>query len=414
MIITMKLFGSHDGEGRVGAIIEIGSGSVLTAIVVSETGAKQPTIVWAKREFANIGIDYDFARSIKSMLTALMNSMMALDSEGRAALDEAFPRHTIKTLQVSITAPWSYTISKVIEYENETPFTITAAMIDNLTEKANARTMEALSESEKERGSGLTIMTRATTDITANGYRTMNPVGQTASVVALTQVSAIAQNLMTSAIEDLRQRMFTKTKLERYSAMLVFHSTIKDLYPDMTEYCLVDLTYEATELAIVRDGVLQYTTYTPLGINTLVRNLAARLNTPEGDASTLLKRAYDADSLETLSAKEKETVSLLMKEYQDALEVLFHETGDSLAIPKILFLHSSYLHERFFDDYIAAAAKTATSSAHTVHTLSHDLMLTQFTGEQKIDLLKRGIDTGALMSAQFFHKQGSAARFTQV
>lgn len=410
----MTLFSKSGGATRVGAIIEIGSGSVLTAVVVSETGKKQPTIVWAKREFASIGSDYDFARSIKSMLTALMNSMIALDSEGRAALRESFPRLNIETLQVSITAPWSYTISKVIEYENEAPFTITSALIDNLTEKANQKTMEALSESEKEHGSGLTIMTRATTDVTANGYRTMNPIGQTASVVALTQVSAIAQNLMTSAIEDLRQRMFTRTKLERYSAMLVFHSTIKDLYPDMTEYCLVDLTYEATELAIVRDGVLQYTTYTPIGINTLVRNLATRLDIPQGDAETLLKRAYDADSLDSVTAGQKDAINLLMKEYQDALEALFHETGDSLAIPKILFLHSSYLHERFFDNYIAAAAKAATSSAHTVHTLSHDLMLTQFTGEQKIDLLKRGIDTGVLMSGQFFHKQGSAARFTQV
>ncbi|MFN3692763.1 MAG: hypothetical protein ACK4SL_01520 [Candidatus Paceibacteria bacterium] len=410
----MKLFSKSGGTSRVGAIIEIGSGSVLTAVVVSLTSEKQPTIVWAKREFATIGIDYDFARSTKSMLTALMNSMIALDSEGRAALAKSFPRHSIETLQVSITAPWSYTVSKVIEYESETPFTITSALIDNLTEKANQKTMEALSESEKEHGSGLTIMTRATTDITANGYRTMNPIGQTASVVTLTQVSAIAQNLITSAIEDLRQRMFTNTKLERYSAMLVFHSTIKDLYPDMTEYCLVDLTYEATELAIVRGGVLQYTTYTPIGINTLVRNLATRLDTPEGDAATILKRTYDADSLDCVTASEKEAITVLMNEYQNALESLFHETGDSLAIPKVIFLHSSYLHERFFDNYIAAAAKAATSSAHTVHTLSHDLMLTQFTGEQKIDLLKRRIDTGVLMSGQFFHKQGSATRFTQV
>jgi Tfp pilus assembly PilM family ATPase len=219
---------------------------------------------------------------------------------------------------------------------------------------------------------------------------------------------------MTGAIEDLRQRMFTKTKLERYSVMLVFHSTIKDLYPDMTEYCLVDLTYEATELAIIRGGALQYTTYTATGLNTLVRNLAARLDIPEGEATTLLKRAYDADSLNAVTATEKDQITALMLEYQEALEALFHETGDSLAIPKILFLHSSYLHERFFDDYITAAAKAATNSAHTVHTLSHELMLTQFTGEQKIDLLKRNIDTGVLMSALFFHKQGSVSDFTQL
>jgi hypothetical protein len=409
----MKLFRNQSGKQRVGATIEIGSGSIAVAVIVSDPHVPHPEIVWAKREFAVLSAEYDFARSIKSMLTTLMNTMMALDSEGRSALQAAYGNAGIDTLQVSISAPWAYTISKIVEYESEAPFVITDSLIATLVEKANEETLAVLRESEKENNSGLTIMTRATTDITGNGYHTLTPVGQTASTITLTQVSAVAQNLMTAAVDDLRGRMFPRAALERYSTMLLFHSTIRGMYPEMTEYCLVDLTYEATELAIIRDGVLQYTTHTHVGINTLVRNLALRLDTPEADAASVLKRAYDADTLDTLSAKERTTVEALLGEYQAALEELFHETGDSLSIPKVLFLHSSYQHERFFDDYISAAAKAATSSSHTVHTLSHELMLTRYTGNSKVDLIKRNIDTGVLMAAQFFHKQVDRDDFTQ-
>ncbi len=412
-INIMKLFSTHSGDRRIGATIEIGSGSVAVAVVVSEPTKRHPHIVWAKREFATLSADYDFARSIKSMLTSLMNSMMALDGDGRAALEATYPGTHIKTLQVSISAPWAYTISKIVEYESETPFVITETLINTLVEKANEETIAVLRESEKEHNSGLTIMTRATTDITGNGYHTLDPVGQTASSITLTQVSAVAQKLITTAVDDLKARMFARTSLERYSTMLIFHSTIRGIYPEMTEYCLVDLTYEATELAIIRDGVLQYTTHTHVGINTLIRNLAIRLDTPEADAESLFRRVFEADTLEVLTEKEQKVFETLLGEYQSALEELFHETGDSLSIPKILFLHSSYQHERFFDNYITAAAKAATSSSHTVHTLSHELMLTRFTGDSKVDLIKRNIDTGVLMAAQFFHKQLDTNNFTQ-
>jgi hypothetical protein len=409
----MKLFSKQGGIRRVGATIEIGSGSIAAAVVVSHAERTHPEIIWVKREFATLSAEYDFARSIKSMLTTLMNVMMALDSEGRSALLAAYPGATIETLQISISAPWAYTISKIVEYESETPFTVTGSLINSLVDKANEETLAVIRESENELNSGLTIMTRATTDITGNGYHTLSPIGQTASVITLTQVSAVSQTLMTAAVDDLKARMFPKADLERYSTMLIFHSTIRGIYPEMTEYCLVDLTYEATELAIIRDGVLHYTTHTHIGINTLVRNLALRLDTPEADAASVLKRAYDADTLDVLSDKERRTIEALFTEYQTALEELFHETGDSLSIPKVLFLHSSYQHERFYDNYISAAAKAATSSSHTVHTLSHELMLTRYNGDSKIDLIKRDIDTAVLMAAQFFHKGVDSDGFTQ-
>jgi len=182
----------------------------------------------------------------------------------------------------------------------------------------------------------------------------------------------------------------------------------------MTEYCLIDLTYEATELAIIRDGVLQYTTHTNIGINTLVRNFAQRLQVPEGDARTLLKNSYEADSTDGLKPSEKTTFTKLMNEYVEALEQLFHETGDALSIPKVIFLHGNTLHEQFFDNYISAAAKAATSSVHTIHNLSQELLAGKYTATDITQLGQNSIDTSTLLAAQFFHKQDCSRGFVQL
>jgi hypothetical protein len=373
---------------------------------VSDVDQTHPDIVWSKREFANITNDNELDRNIKNTMTALVNTVIDAESAGRKALNNKYGDLQFTNIQVSIGAPWAYTISKIITYERETPFTVTESLVDSLIKTGNEQTLEILKKSELEKNAGLTIMTRATTDITANGYHSLSPIGQQAKEISLTQVSGIAQSLITTAVDDLRAKLFPKIPLERYTAMLIFHSIIKELYPTMTEYCLIDLTYETTEVAIVRGGNLQYSTHNHIGINTLVRNIANRLNTPPGDATTLLNKILEEDSVESLSTKEQTVINSIMAEYQAGLESLFHETGDSLSIPKTLFLHANYLHERFFDNIVGTAAKTATGLTHTVHTVTHDLLLSRYQGESKIQLLKNQIDTGGLMASQFFHKQG--------
>ncbi len=410
----MGLFSNKNTNTRYGAIVEIGSGSILTAIVASNPTEQHPDIIWSRREFAILSIEQDFNRSLKSLMTTLMNSVMILDAEGRTALQNHAPHAVIDTMQVSISAPWSYTISKIIEYTQDAPFTITESLIESLIKKANERTLEVLKESEKSTSATLAIMTRATTDITANGYHTSNPINQSAKSVTLTQVSAIAETLITSIVTELKEKVFASSVLERYSTMLVYHCIVRELYASMTEYCLVDITYEATEIAIVRDGVLQYSTHTSIGINTLVRNLAIRLDVPEADANSMLKSIFQADSLAGQSEKITKAVTTLFAEYQQALETLFQETGDSLTIPKVLFLHSSIVHERYFDDYVIAAAKKATNSSHTVHTISNDILTHLYPVEARRMIEDSGIDSGVLMTAQFFHKQHHCSDFTQV
>ena len=409
-----KLWSHKPADTTYGVILEIGSGSILASIVASNPTNAHPDIIWSTREFAILKSSYTFDQNLKSLLTALMNVMMTLESEGYNVLREYAPHARVSALQVSISAPWAYTISKIIEYRNDDAFTISSDLIENLVKKANDSTMEVLHENESQNHSQISVMTRATTDITANGYRTMNPIGQKANSISLTQVSAVAQTLITSAITDNQERILPHCTVERYSTMLIFHYTIKELYPTMTEYCLVDLTYEATEIAIVREGVLHYSTHAAAGLNTIVRNIADKLEIPEADARTLLKTVYTEDSLEKLSTKEKNVVEAIFKSYQDTLEDLFHETGDSLSIPRLVFLHGSFQHEQFFDDYVSAAAKAATGSVHTIHTVSHDLLSNLYSDEDRAKILEKTIDTSILMGAQFFHKKFAQGEFIQM
>lgn len=410
----MALFNSAENPVRYGVILEIASGSVLAAIVRSERDTPHPDIIWSMREYAKRTTEQDLSISAKGVLTALINVTLATESAGRAALKTYDKTASLKYVQVSITAPWSYTISKVINYTETGTFTITTALITSLMEAAQKKIVEELKENEVASDLGLVIMTRATTDIQANEYRTLDPVGQKAETLTLTQVSGVAQTYITDAINEIHKKVLPHTAIERYSFMLLFHCVIRELHHNTTEYCLVDITDEATEIGIVRDGILRYCTHTPLGISSIARELATVLSLPIDEAHAFLREPYYSHALGEMKAENRAKVEAILTEYQSAVTDLFHETGDTLSIPKVLFLHGGFQTETFFTEQIALAARAATNSTHNIHPVSTELLTEHYTAEQKQAIMEGNPDTAILVAAAFFHKQHHCNDFIQV
>jgi cell division ATPase FtsA len=410
----MKLFSKPQPEIRIGAVVEIGSGSVLVSIIRSDATKTIPEVIWSKREYAVKRKDSNTAINAKAVITALMNAVLLLESEGRGSLEQQYPKSKIEHLQVSMTAPWSYTITKVIGYNQTESFEITEALLGSLIEAAQKKITEELKENELASELGLAIMTRATTDIQANDYKISNAVGKTATNLTLTQVSAVAQTYVTDAIEELHSKIFAKAKLERFSFMLMFHCIIRELYNDLNEYCLIDITYEATEIGVVRGGILRYCTHAPIGISTLARTIAQILNIPLEEAHAFLKEPYHTHAMESLSEDKRAEVLVIFDEYQQNIAKLFKETGDKLTIPKILFMHGGHQVEDFFSVQILAAAKIATNLSHAVHSVTTELLTTNYNADEKKRLLTISSDTAMLVAAQFFHKQHHCSDFIQV
>jgi cell division ATPase FtsA len=410
----MSLFNKAEDSIRYGAIVEIGSGSVLATIVKSDITKKTPEIIWSMREYATRRQESDTAVNAKSVITALMNVVLQLESAGREVLIQKNPHAKIKYVQVSITAPWSYTITKVIGYNKEEPFEITEALLSTLINEAQKKIAEELDENTLAAELGLEIMTRATTDIQANDYKLDDPKGKIAKTITLTQVSAVAQTYLTNAIEEIQQKVFKHSTLEHYSFMLIFHCIIRELYTQMSEHCLIDITYEATEIGVVRGGILRYCTHTPIGISTLARTLVIVLDIPLEEAYAFLKEPYHTRAMEMLPKAKLAEVAVIFDEYQNNVAKLFTETGDKLSIPKILFMHGDHQTEDFFSRQLLAAAKKATGLGHTVRGVSSELLTKNYSPEDKKALLTVSSDTGMIVAAQFFHKQHHCNDFIQV
>ncbi|MEZ4104568.1 MAG: hypothetical protein R3B60_04785 [Candidatus Paceibacterota bacterium] len=406
----MALFSSED-ETKYGVIIDIGSGSVLAAIVESDPNKNYPTIVWSKREYGPLKQIDSLEQSAKSIITSLLNVLMELDSQGKKALSN---KGKLSHAQVTVAAPWSYTVSKSISYKNEESFSITKPFISKLLRMARKKVQEELKENEKIHNLGLDLVSRTTADIVANGYSIILTGKQEANLVKVIELSVVVQQSIAKALDDVKNNIFPKIDLQKYSFMLALFYVVSDLYESMNDCCLVDVTFEATEIGIVRDGVLQYCTHTPFGMVSLARELSSILSIPIEEALSHLKSGNIELLLSKFTEKKQKDVSATLLAYESRLISLFQETGDKLTIPKTVFVHGDVGFTKFLRPYIESAGRKVTKSSHLVYDITKDMIDGYYDKQTKESLIKNNQDTAMLVSAQFFHKRNYEHKFEQL
>ena len=173
--------------------------------------------------------------------------------------------------------------------------------------------------------------------------------------------------------------------------MHVFFEALQTLHPDTKECSLVDVTAHATELGIVRDGMLRHTAHTAHGAISIAHDVAALTEVPLEEAMGYV-RENGVTTEQSLSASKQEEITGITDTYEANLEELFNHTGDSLSIPKSIFMHTDARTEAFFTKHIKKAAKQSTDITHVVHPITSALL-----GKQTIE------DSALLLSAFVFH-----------
>lgn len=406
----MSLFGTNATSVRYGALIEIGSGSVLVAIVGSDPTKNHPDILWSKREYTPLRAINGVSDSAKNVMTSLLNALMILDGEGRAVLRDKTGKNRLPETQVTITAPWSYTITKTISYAHEEEFTLSKDLVEELLRTAHTKVSEELAENQAVHNFGLSVIARSATGLIANGYTVRVPANQKIRNLKIIESSAVVQDYLIDELHEVQAKILPDTELFLCSFILVFYSILTDLTPETKEFCLIDITYEATEIGIVREGTLTYCTHMPFGSFSIAREIAAALNVPLEEALGYLHSAEPLTLLGELSAQNRKDVGHIFESYQEKLAALLKETGDTLSIPKKIFLHGDFETEDFFRTQVMTAAKRTTQTSHAVFPITKDLLQRYYTGEEKT-IFQTENDTALLISAQFFHTNSRQDKF---
>jgi len=401
----MSWYSLERSADRYGVVIDIGSGSVLASIVHSNPKNKHPYIVWSHRDHIPLRNIDSLEQSAKAVMTALVNVSMLLDGEGRKILYDYDPAAQLKELQCTIAAPWSYTVTKTVNYKQSVPFVITKTLVFELEEIIKNKIEAEINQNPALSNLGLEVIVEADMSMTANDYRVKEPIGSSASTFSLTRTHGISQQYLLDALDEMRDKLFTGAESRKLSFILALYAVTQHLLEYHHDTCLVDITYEATEIGIVRDGVLLYTTHTPFGSFSLAREISNITNAPLHESFGYLHLDKPYSFLETVTPKQRKDIEIVFEAYIEKVNALFHETGDDLAIPHNILLHAGQNQEVLFKDLLEKAAKRALKTRPKINSISTAIVAEFYNNATQKKSVTIPHDTALLLSAQFFHNR---------
>lgn len=372
--------------------MDVGSGSVGMALVLSDPDLPEPQILWSHRERMLIRDEDTLNASKKLMATAILKTFLELGNNGLRALQQFDRGATVGEIFISVAAPWSYTVVKTISLGQEKEFVVTKRLLDELVDKAALEGKESAKKDALAKKLSLAQIGTTTISASVNDYVTRTPLRNEARKVTLTQLTELVEDSLLTAILSASNKILPGAKLRQSTFMATYYSALRELKPDTSEICLVDITAEATELGIVRNNVLEHVTHIPSGSYTIARKISASTSILKEEALGYL-RENGIDTLRALSENKQEKLTAVIKEYESAVSDLFRRTGDALSIPKTIFMHTDVATEIFFQNRLKEAAKATTGVEHMVHLVTSRHF--KKTDEH---------DSAILLSAYVFHK----------
>ena len=373
--------------------MDVGSGSVGMALVLSDPNLPEPKILWSHRERMLIRDEDTINASKKLMATTILKAFLELGNDGLRALRQFDKGADVGKIFVSIAAPWSYTVVKTISLGQEKEFLVTKKLLEELINKAALEGEESANKDALTKKLSLAQIGTETISVSVNDYVTRDPLNNEAKKITLTQLTELVESSLLEALQSAAGKILPSAKLLPNTFMATYYSALDELKPDTSEICLVDITAEATELGIVRNNVLEHVTHVPFGSYTIARKIAAATTTLKEEALGYL-RENSIDTLKALSESKREKLNAVVEEYESAISDLFKRTGDALSIPKTIFLHTDAATENFFQTQLKEAAKKTTGAEHKVH-----LVTSKYFKEPG------NHDSAILLSAYVFHKE---------
>lgn len=317
-------------------ILEIGSGSIGGAIVVFSNSQK-PKIIFSTRKQITFQESLPLASLLPKMEMALTDVLQQISLFGRSNPANAEKLKKIQKSNFILSAPWSLTQTKIVDYEPGTEFYSDKKFLSSIYEKQEEM---VLAESRKildGLGSDIKIIENKTIQMRMNGYRVNNVLNRKAKSLTMATVVTSAPVKALDLLTTVTQKHFPAVESQFYSFGLSSFTVARDFYPDKESFIFLDMGSEITDLELVRDEVLMAGASFNFGRNHFVRNLASDLKVTVEEAFSLIS-IYNSKNLDdAFTARVEKSLDQTMSKWQVEMSDTLEKLSKEIYVPRTIF-----------------------------------------------------------------------------
>ncbi|MEK7118246.1 MAG: hypothetical protein AAB869_01420 [Patescibacteria group bacterium] len=322
-------------------IFDIGNASIGGALVELGPG-KAPEIIFTTRRDIPFQEKLNFDRFLSSMQKTLEELFILVQKAGGGM--------KVEQVYCILASPWYASQTRLIRYNQETPFTVTKSGLDKLIQKEIALFRDSkLFVRSKVGDPPPEIMESKNIQIRLNGYEMKNPYGkQTSELEAAVYISMIPKSIRVSIVESIAK--FWHLKDPHFSSFsFTAFDTIRDIFPDESSFFFIDISGEVTDISLARDNVLLQSISFPSGKNTVIRALVEKMKMTHALAISELELYSARRSTPEHTKAIEEVLGETTKEWQTSFRDALLRFAKEFPIPRTIFYTADDNNTEWFE-----------------------------------------------------------------
>ena len=243
------------------AIIDIGSGSIGLALVLSKKGGV-PTLRHSIRQELRVQKVLSHERLMQQSLKTLAVTITEMQKKGLGVPSKIFcflSSHLIASQ------------TRVVSLKFDEPTVINETVVNNIV---NRESENLKNEHKRLRDDFDVIIEQKVMGVKLNGYEVSNFKNKITNEVETSIFFTLASESTLNRVRRLIAGAFHNRQIEFHSFSFAYFSFLRDLLKLERDFIFIDISGEITDISLVHDGILKKTASFPLGRNEVVsRNI---------------------------------------------------------------------------------------------------------------------------------------------
>jgi hypothetical protein len=306
------------------ALIDICSASVAGALTHIQDG--KSTIYYTERLPIKHRENEDDNEAMLRTLEDLSNRLL---THGAPILRKETGSGHLTKIFISVSAPWQKTSVRTEHINPPKPFIFTKALVSETIVKTTI-----VPEGYGKSGESLiaTIL---------NGYEIVKPYGKHVARAELIVLSSFLEKKVANDIEEVLRKTYHTHSIAITGFAPVAYAAFREVFPHEKDYIVLHVGAEASELAVIKRGLLVSVVSLNYGTHSLLRSISASVKNP---GSATVKHAADWESTSIIDLQHnqlyEEKVEAAKKQWVEVLRKTLQELSTQNALPRTLFLLS--------------------------------------------------------------------------
>ncbi len=325
-----------DNKEEVSLLIDIGNGSVSGALVLFGNGAK-PALLYSARLPLTVNDKSDSAKLISSMTASLGEVLLSIMKKGLLVPYFKTKPKNVSAVLVSFSSPWFASRAKNLHLAQDTPFIITKKFLDSVVAAEEKAFEEDLQNGEYENlfDKNIQILENTIIHTKINGYPIEECVGKKTKTLDTSLFMSVASKSIINIISDqiFKNTHIHKNKIYFHTFPLISFSVIRDLFPATSNFLVLDITSETTDMTLVSDNAIAKVLSFPSGRNFIIRQISKSFGVSAEIAESYLHAYNSKKTDDETNLRIDSALSDVEKEWSIYFEDAFAELSKDSVLP---------------------------------------------------------------------------------